>query len=446
MLNICQETPVTTAAQHPGAPTRIWGLVSQIQGQSLTVKGLAAFAGLGDLIDIEKSGSEHIIHGEIISLVGDQAIVMMFSDTAGLRIGQKVYLGQDPAPRPSPSWIGHCLNYKGEAIGDVRLSAGTIDAPLMQTPPAAILRKALGTRLSTGVAAVDCFLPICQGQRMGLFAGSGVGKSTLLGTIAKSANADVSIVALIGERGREVRHFIDHTLGPDGMKNTIVFAATSDEPSAVKMRTALLAMATAEYFRDQGQQVVFLFDSLTRYAEAHRDMALSAGEVPSLRAYPPSTFRALASFCERSGPGIEGSGDISAIFSVLVAGSDMEEPVADMVRGILDGHIILDREIAERGRYPAINLRRSVSRSLPDAATPEENILLMKTRRLASKYEDAQTLIQAGLYSAGTDPALDEAIAYYPKIESFMGLIDAVPTAEWFKRLAGIYAVSETAS
>lgn len=444
MLNICQETPVTTAAQHSDSPTRIWGLVSQIQGQSLTVKGLAAFAGLGDLIDIEKSGSEHIIHGEIISLVGDQAIAMMFSDTAGLRIGQKVYLGQDPAPRPSPSWIGHCLNYKGEAIGDVRLSAGTIDAPLMQTPPAAILRKALGTRLSTGVAAVDCFLPICQGQRMGLFAGSGVGKSTLLGTIAKSANADVSIVALIGERGREVRHFIDHTLGPDGMKNTIVFAATSDEPSAVKMRTALLAMATAEYFRDQGQQVVFLFDSLTRYAEAHRDMALSAGEVPSLKAYPPSTFRALASFCERSGPGIEGSGDISAIFSVLVAGSDMEEPVADMVRGILDGHIILDREIAERGRYPAINLRRSVSRSLPDAATPEENIVLMKTRRLASKYEDAQTLIQAGLYSAGTDPALDEAIAHYPKIESFMGLIDAVPTAEWFKRLAGIYAVSET--
>ena len=423
---------------------RIWGHIAKIQGQSLIIKGLNAFAGLGALIEIKNNEETRV--GEIISLEGHQAIAMMFSETSGLRIGQRAYICDDPAPRPSESWIGHCLDYKGEATGSIQPNGGNIDAPLMQKPPPAILRKALGERLSTGVAAIDCFLPVCKGQRMGLFAGSGVGKSTLLGTIAKAATADISIIALIGERGREVRHFIEHTLGPEGMKKAIVFAATSDQPSAIKMRTAHLAMATAEYFRDQNKQVLFLFDSLTRYAEAHRDIALSSGEVPSLRAYPPSTFRALAGFCERSGPGIKDSGDIAAIFSVLVAGSDMEEPVADMIRGILDGHIILDREIAEGGRYPAIDLRRSVSRSLPDAATSEENALLLKARRLAAVYEDSKTLIQAGLYVSGTDPILDEAISYYSKIENFLSQVDVSAASNWFEKLAAIFETSENES
>lgn len=430
--------------EHQPPPVRVWGRISQVQGQAISIKGLNSFAGLSALIRVEPHENEGentaAMSGEVISLTDTQAVAIMYDNPEGLRVGQRVYLDKDSPPRPCEDWIGHCLNYKGAAINAPQPKTGTIDAPLQAAPPPAILRKALGERLQTGVAAIDCFLPVCEGQRMGLFAGSGVGKSTLLGAIAKSSNADVSIIALIGERGREVRHFVEDTLGPEGMKNAIVFVATSDEPSAIKMRTALLAMATAEYFRDQGKQVMFLFDSLTRYAEAHRDIALSAGEVPSLRAYPPSTFRALASYCERSGPGLSGSGDISAIFSVLVAGSDMEEPVADMVRGILDGHIILDREIAERGRYPAINLRRSVSRSLPDAASPEENKLLMKTRRLVTKYEESQTLIQAGLYAAGSDPVLDEAIFYYPAIEDFMASIEPLETLSWFTRLAEIYA------
>lgn len=420
-------------------PVQLWGQISEVQGQGVSIKGLNAFAGLGAIIEIERTNGQSRLQGEVISLKGDSLMAMMFGQTSGFKIGQKVYLGQVSPPRPSDDWIGHCLNYKGETVEREKLADGTVDAPLLAPPPPSMLRKALGERLQTGVGAIDCFLPVCQGQRMGLFAGSGVGKSTLLGTIGKSTNADISIIALIGERGREVRHFIEHTLGEEGMKKAIVFAATSDEPSAVKMRTAHLAMATAEYFRGQGQQVLFLFDSLTRYAEAHRDIALSAGEVPSLRAYPPSTFRALAGFCERSGPGVKDSGDISAIFSVLVAGSDMEEPVADMVRGILDGHIILDREIAERGRYPAINLRRSVSRSLPDAASPEENAVLKRARRLASKYEDSETLIQAGLYTAGADPMLDEAIHYYPKIENFISQIETVPTQIWFERLKEVF-------
>jgi flagellum-specific ATP synthase len=292
--------------------------------------------------------------------------------------------------------------------------------PLKATPPKN--RKTIGPRLDTGLAAIDTFLPLCRGQRLGLFAGSGVGKSTLLADLAKSSNADIVILALIGERGREVRDFTQDTLGPEGMKKSIVFAATSDEPPALKLRAAWLAMASAEYFRDQGKHVLLLFDSLTRFAEAHRSIALSAGETPSLRAFPPSTFSALAQFCERAGPGSEGKGDITAVFSVLVAGSNMEEPVADMVRGILDGHVVLERSIAERGRYPAIDIPRSVSRALPGCASDNENELLLHARRLIGAYENARTLISAGLYQPGSDPLLDEAVQKYEGIDKFITL------------------------
>lgn len=417
---------------------RQWGTITQIKGQSVNLEGLSDFIGLGDLISSKNMLSGKDITGEVISVEGRIITAMMFSDPAGLRVGQKAYIKCEQPLCPSEQWIGNTLNYRGETIEGHVPRSGATPIKLKGLPPPAILRKALGPRLTTGVAAIDTFLPICQGQRMGLFAGSGVGKSTLLATLAKSSNADINIIALIGERGREVRHFVEHTLGPEGMKKTILFVATSDEPSAMKLRTALLAIATAEYFRDAGKQVLFLFDSLTRYAEAHRDVALSAGEVPSLRAYPPSTFRALAALCERAGPGIDGVGDISAIFSVLVAGSDMEEPVADMVRGILDGHVILDREIAERGRYPAINLRRSVSRSLPNAATPEENKTLMKARGYISNYEDAQTLIRAGLYVPGSDIILDQAVNFYPELDDFISKIGAMEIKDWFTQLNAI--------
>ncbi|MGB6319567.1 MAG: flagellum-specific ATP synthase FliI, partial [Litorimonas sp.] len=274
------------------------------------------------------------------------------------------------------------------------------------------------------------FLPLCRGQRVGLFAGSGVGKTSLLGGLAKSTgkaaadggdSADVTVIALIGERGREVRAFVEDVVGPDAMKTTVVFAATSDQPPAAKLRAARLAMATAEAFRDQGQHVLFLFDSLTRFAQAHREVALSVGETPALRAYPPSTFPALAGLCERAGPGPDGSkGDITAVFSVLVQGSDMEEPVADTVRGILDGHIILDRAIAEGGRYPAIDVGRSVSRALPHAATEEENALLSRGRSLLRRFEDGRLMVQSGLYVAGTDPLLDQAVACHPRIDALL--------------------------
>lgn len=415
----------------------VWGLITHIGAQSVHINGLAGIIGLGDLVEIPMAKGTSLT-GEIISLQEDVSIAMMHDRTTGMRIGQKAYVSQEAPPAPSDDWIGRVMNHAGRTVeGHIPLS-GNVPMDLNANPPQAILRKALGPRLETGVAAIDTFLPLCQGQRVGLFAGSGVGKSTLLGALAKGSNADINIIALIGERGREVRSFVEHTMGTEGMKKSIVFVATSDEPSALRLRTAKLAMAAAEYFRDQGQQVLFICDSLTRYADAHRDVALTAGEVPSLRAYPPSTFGAMSALCERSGPGLDNSGDITAIFSVLVAGSNMEEPIADMVRGILDGHIILDRDIAERGRYPAVNLSRSVSRSLPEAATADENFYLAAARKYIRQYEESKTLIQAGLYVSGTDVELDEAIKIYPALDAFIGTIHDADINRDFGALAQI--------
>ena len=261
--------------------------------------------------------------------------------------------------------------------------------------------------------------------------------------LARGMEADIVILALIGERGREVREFVEHTLGPEGMKRSIVVCATSNDPAPLKKRAAYLAMSLAEFFRDQGLHVLLLFDSLTRFAEAHREVALTAGESPSLRGFPPSTFRAIAALAERAGPGTDQMGDITAVFSVLVAGSNMEEPIADMVRGILDGHVVLEREIAERGRYPAIDIRRSVSRSLPNAATDHENELLTKARSMIGTYENAAPLIGAGLYTAGADPALDKAVNLWPELDQFIGSLAGNSIEETFSMLGSVLGEQE---
>lgn len=416
------------------SPTRYFGRVEKITDQSVHVSGLNHRLGQGALIEIEKSDGEKV-RGEIIALESTRAMATLYTTTSDIKIGQRVEHIQPTQHYPSDDWIGKILDYEGRCIDGTTPKRGSKNAKLEAVPPSAILRKSLGPRLNTGVAALDTFLPLCQGQRTGLFAGSGVGKSTLLGTVARANNADVTIIALIGERGREVRHFVEKVMGPEGMKKSIVFVATSDMSAAIKLRTAQLAIATAEHFRDAGKQVLFLFDSLTRYAEAHRTIALNAGEVPALKAYPPSTFRALAALCERSGPGLDNSGDITAVFSVLVAGSNMEEPVADMVRGILDGHVVLSREIAERGRYPAFDIRRSVSRSLPDAATPDENKLLQTGREYIMRYEEAEPIIQAGLYVPGSDPKLDKAVAAYPNVDDFVGTDETLSIEAAFTKL-----------
>jgi flagellum-specific ATP synthase len=288
------------------------------------------------------------------------------------------------------------------------------------------------------MAAFNTVLPIVRGQRVGLFAGSGVGKSMLLGHLARHMQADVVVIALIGERGRELREFVEHVLGPEGMRRAVIVAATSDRSPLIRRRCAWAAMAVAEFFRDQGQQVLFLADSITRFAEAHREVATAAGEMPALRGFPASTSHLIMSLCERAGPGEDGSGDITALLTVLVAGSDMEEPIADILRGVLDGHVVLDRQIAERGRYPAIDLLRSVSRSLPRAATEEENALISSARGLLGSYARSETMIKAGLYSEGSDPGLDQAIKIWPELDGFLADKEAVSAKNSFARLGVI--------
>jgi flagellum-specific ATP synthase len=277
----------------------------------------------------------------------------------------------------------------------------------------------------------DTLLPICQGQRLGLFAGSGVGKSTFLGSLAAGLEADRVVIALIGERSREVNDFVRKTLPQSIMSKTVVVAATASEPPGAKKRAAYCAMTAAEHFRDEGHNVLFLFDSITRFAEAHRETALMAGETPALNAFPPSTVRVISELAERSGPGLGNKGDITAIYSVLVAGSDMEEPVADMIRGILDGHFILSRQIAERQRYPAIDALRSVSRALPHAATEDENATIRQCRQTLALYEELEPMLRANLYEFGRDAVSDAAIALFPVLDHFIGTrnSDGIETA-----------------
>ena len=298
---------------------------------------------------------------------------------------------------------------------------GPVLRPLRTEAPAAASRRRLGARLSTGVAVFDTLLPLVRGQRIGLFAGSGVGKSSLLAKFARGVDADVVVIALIGERGRELREFTERVLGPQGMARSVVITATSDQSALTRRRCAWAAMAVAEHFRDQGLHVLFLADSVTRFAEAHREVALAAGEPAALRGYPPSLTQAIMALRERAGPGPEGAGDITAVFSVLVAGSDMDEPVADILRGVLDGHVVMDRKIAERGRYPAIDLLRSVSRSLPEAADATENLQIAEARRLLGAWDRAELMIQAGLYANGSDPVVDAAIRVFPALDAFLG-------------------------
>ncbi|MEM9169270.1 MAG: FliI/YscN family ATPase [Pseudomonadota bacterium] len=414
----------------------VWGTVSRIDTGSVRVTGLRGLGRVGDRLYLEADDRGV---GEIIAVDDEAVSVMPAVSLSKLKIGARVVLKSGDAARPGDAWLGRVVNADGREFDGAPIPQGATARLLEPVLPPASDRRGLGTRVDTGLAPFDTFLPLCRGQRIGLFAGSGVGKSTLLANLAKGLDADVVVAALIGERSREIREFVENTLGPEGLARSVVVAATCDEPAPTKRRAAHLALTVAEHFRDAGKHVLLLFDSITRYADAHREIALTSGETPSLRAYPPSTFRAIAGLAERAGPGAGAAGDITAVFSVLVAGSDMDEPVADMVRGVLDGHVVMDRTIAERGRFPAIDVRRSVSRSLPGAASAEENALLAEARRYISAYEEAAPMIQSGLYAAGSDPLIDRAIALWPALDGFVGA--AFPSAaESFKALAEVLA------
>jgi len=398
--------------------THAVGRVVGIGAGVIQVSGLAEAVRIGDQVTLRRNPGNPL-RGEVLQVVND--LVNMLPDTApnGVAIGDPVILYGTPEFMPCEHWIGRVIDPYGAALDGRPLARGTTPHDLMSPPPPAAERRALGERVTTGLAILNTVLPIAEGQRIGLFAGSGIGKSRLLAQLARHMQADVVVVGLIGERGREVNEFVTRVLGPEGMKRAVVVAATSDQSALTRRRCAWAAMSVAEHFRDQGKKVLFLADSVTRFAEAHREIAVAAGETPALRGYPPSVTPMITALCERAGPGAREQGNITAIFSVLVAGSDMDEPIADILRGVLDGHIVLSRDIAERGRFPAIDVGRSVSRCLPDAASDAENAMIGETRKFLGAYEQSEVMIKAGLYVEGSDQVLDQAVRIWPELDAY---------------------------
>ena len=398
------------------------------------VGGLGNRCRLGGLASIHlASGS--VLTAEFVHVSRAHATLLAYGNAQGVAAGDDVQLLPTPRFCPSRDWVGRIIDPDGNPLDGRPLGQGAQAYPLIAAPPPAAERRNLGERLETGLKLFNTILPIARGQRLGLFAGSGIGKSTLIGRFAQHLQAEVVVVGLVGERGRELRDFVENSLGPVGLDRSVVVVATSDQPALSKRRAAWAAMATAEYFRDQGKQVLLVIDSITRFAEAHREIALAAGEGATMRGYPPSVSQAIMSLCERAGTGSGQAGDITAVMSVLVAGSDMEEPIADIIRGTLDGHVVLDRAIAERGRFPAVNVLASVSRSLPDAASNDENALIQHARRILSQYEGSELMIRAGLYEHGTDAATDRAVAVWPKLDAMFSAPEPFGCAESFATL-----------
>lgn len=409
------------------------GRVAGVAAGMVRIGGLPPAVRLGDRARIVTHQQQ--LRGEIVRLDQGAAYVLVDGPLDGVSIGDRVIIDPPAVFAPDHGWIGRVIDPDGRPLDGRPLLPGVAPRSVYAPPPPPALRRGLGARLVTDLAVFNTLLPLVRGQRMGLFAGSGVGKSTLLGDLARGNDADVIVIGLVGERGRELRHFIENVLGPEGMARAVVIAATSDRAPQVRRRCALAAMTVAEHFRDSGAQVLLILDSITRFCEAHREIAVAAGELANLRGYPASTSAAIASLCERAGPGAGEMGDITAVFSVLVAGSDMEEPVADMLRGVLDGHIVLDRAIAERGRFPAVDVLRSVSRALPAAANAAENALIAQARAQLASYEQSALMIQSGLYAAGSDRAIDAAIASYPALEQFLMLKDKRGVLAHFAKL-----------
>jgi flagellum-specific ATP synthase len=300
------------------------------------------------------------------------------------------------------------------------LPNGADPQPIKASPPAASTRSRVAERIETGVRTLDLFVPLCRGQRLGLFAGSGVGKSVLLSMLARWTQCDVAVIGLIGERGREVQEFIEDDLGPEGMARSVVVVATSDEPALMRRQAAWTTLAVAEHFRDQGLNVLCLMDSVTRFAMAQREIGLASGEPPATKGYTPTVFAELPRLLERAGPGAPGSGMITGLFTVLVDGDDHNEPVADAVRGILDGHVVMRRAIAERGRYPAIDILKSVSRTLPHCMNDSQNATRLAARKLLSTYSDMEEMVRLGAYKAGSSAEVDRAVALAPQIEMLL--------------------------
>lgn len=388
--------------------------------------------------EVEILADVSTVFGEVVALANDQAVVATEGETNGIHVGCRArHLGSFEIA-PDDSWIGRVIDARACPMDGHPILKGLSPRSTLAKPPLPTNRRDMGSRLVTGLAALNTILPIVRGQRIGLFAGSGVGKSNLIGTLANDIDADVIVVALIGERSREVNEFVRRILGKKGMSRSVVVAATSNTPALCRRRAAATAITVAEHFRDAGSHVLLIIDSLTRLAEAQREIGSISDEQSNFSGYPSSIVPLFAGLTERAGPGQSGQGDITALFSVLVAGSDMNEPISDTLRGMLDGHIVLSREISERGRFPAIDILRSVSRALPAAATADENKLIQNARQILDMYEKSEILIRSGLHEPGTNPELDSAIEIFPVLDRFIGARTEDDISDSFRALGSI--------
>ena len=391
-----------------GRITRSVGLILESNGPP---------TGVGALCEIRAEGQEPVL-AEVVGFRENHLAMMPLGRTENIALGSEVVVTRGFALWPGPAMLGRVLGGLGQPLDGRPLLRGPRPWPVMSAPPAALQRRRISEPLPLGVRALDGLLTCGRGQRLGIFAGAGVGKSTLLGMIARSAQADVNVIALIGERGREVREFIERDLGPEGLARSVVVAVTGDEPPLVRIKAAHVATAIADYFREQGHHVLLMMDSITRFAWAQREVGLASGEPPTRNGYTPSVFAALPRLLERAGCSERGS--ITGLYTVLVEGDDLNDPAADAARSILDGHVVLSRKLASRGHYPAIDVLQSVSRLMPDLAAPEHLAAAQKLRQALSDYQEAEDLINLGAYVAGSNPRIDEAIVLQPAINAFL--------------------------
>lgn len=392
------------------------GVVKKVIGLTIEVQGIKAFVGELCVIYNERNIP---INCEVVGFKDEFVILMPLDELIGISPGCRVVPQHKPlSVKCSDKLLGHIIDGLGKTLDSESISMEGEEYPLENDAPDPLKRKRIQEIMPTGVRAIDGFLTCGDGQRIGIFAGSGVGKSTTLGMIAREAKADVNIIALIGERGREVREFIEKDLGPEGMKKSVVVCATSDKPALIRIKGALTATAIAEYFRDKGKKVILMMDSVTRFAMAQREVGLAIGEPPATKGYTPSVFAKLPKLMERSGTSSDGS--ITAFYTVLVDGDDFNEPIADAVRGILDGHIVLSRDLAHKNHYPAIDILNSVSRLMSQIAPKEHKEAASMARDLLATYKDSEDLINIGAYVKGSNKKIDMAVNYNEVLNSFL--------------------------
>lgn len=418
-----------------------YALVHEPRGVVVNVIGLLAevagiTAAVGDGLRVEMLHRDEL-ELQVVGFRNGHLLAMPLGTLAGVRPGARVrWVGHEALLRVGNDLLGKVVDAFGRPLDGANVHAEE-RYPLDADPPPPFGRRAVKTPFVTGVRVLDTLLTIGEGQRLGIFAGAGVGKSTLLGMICRSSIADVNVVGLVGERGRELNDFVRHSLGEEGLRKSVVVAATSDQSPLVRARGAMAATTLAEYFRDQGKRVLLVMDSVTRFAMALRETALAAGEPPATKGYPPSVFAALPRLLERSGNGTS-DGSITALYTVFVEGDDLSDPIADAVRGILDGHIVLSRGLAEKGHFPAVDVLQSVSRLASELTDPTQRSLASRAREVLGTYRDVQDLIQVGAYVRGSDPKVDDALAVVPAVETFVKqpVTESTPVGQSWARLA----------